>query len=78
MEIKRGYINPHSLSFLIQEFARRTREFKSLELDFNPIADEDFTSRLAGFARIQAATITIARPNVDWTDLPPVFGPVIS
>jgi hypothetical protein len=68
LEVKRGGLGFLSLASLIEEFSRSTSEFKTLDLSFNPIADIGFISRINEFNRIQAATITIARPNVDWTD----------
>jgi hypothetical protein len=68
IEARKGGLSAFSLSALIEEFLRTDAEFKSLELSFNPIADEEFAARIDEFSRIRSATITIARPNVDWTD----------
>jgi hypothetical protein len=68
IEVRKGALGSLALSALIEQFARTTEEFKTLEIDFNPVADLEFANRLNQFRRIQAATITIARPNVDWTD----------
>jgi len=68
IETKKGSLNPFSLAVLIEEFLRTNSEFKDLDLSFSPIADEEFISRIDGFSRIRSATITITRPNVDWTD----------
>jgi hypothetical protein len=68
IETKKGGLNPFSLAILIEEFLRKKSEFKNLELSFIPIADKEFSARIDEFSRIRSATITIARPNVDWTD----------
>jgi hypothetical protein len=68
LESKKGGLSALSLSSVIEKYAQRNQELKLLELSFNPIADKEFASRLVEFRRIRSATITIARPNVDWTD----------
>jgi hypothetical protein len=68
IESKKGTLGPLQLAALIETYLRTIREYKTLELSLNTIADTEFTERLDSFTRIQAATITIARPNVDWTD----------
>ena len=68
IETRKGGLNAFSLSALIEEFLRKNSEFKDLELSFSPIADEEFLVRIDEFSRIKSATITITRPNVDWTD----------
>ena len=68
IETRKGGLNAFSLSVLIEEFLRKNSEFKDLELSFSPIADQEFLTRIDEFSRIRSATITIARPNIDWTD----------
>jgi hypothetical protein len=61
IETRRGHLGPHSLALLIEQYAKKVPEFKSLDIVFNPVADKAFTSRINEFRRIQSATITIAR-----------------
>ncbi len=68
IETKRGTLSAFSLSSLIERYSKSFDEFKTLELVFNPVADSSFADRLNSFSRIQGATITIGRPNFDWTD----------
>ncbi len=70
IEARRGYLGPSSLARLIEEYVRTSESsgFRTLELSFSPVVDEAFLDRLNEFERIKSATITIVRPNVDWTD----------
>ncbi|HUK29505.1 MAG TPA: hypothetical protein VLV89_00220, partial [Candidatus Acidoferrum sp.] len=68
IETKKGGVSAFSLSALIEEFLRKSKDFSDLDLSFNPIADTEFISRINEFERIRSATISIARPNFDWTD----------
>lgn len=68
IETKRGNLHPWDLATVIENQARKFPKYKSLDLVFNPIADPEFIKRLDDLTRIQAATVTIARPNPDWTD----------
>lgn len=70
IESKKGYVGPSLLSRLIEEYFHTLTdsEFKTLELNFSPVVDETFVDKLNEFERIKSATITIVRPNVDWTD----------
>src|ERR1700733_876541 len=70
IQIKKGNLGPNSLSGLIERYLRTqpNSRFKELELSFVPVRDEEFLERLSEFERIKSATITLVRPNVDWTD----------
>jgi hypothetical protein len=69
IEMKKGNLSPADLAFALEAHVQTALpEYKSLELVFNPIADVEFIKRLEALARIQAATVTIGRPNPDWTD----------
>ncbi len=69
IESRRGSLSVDDLALLIEEQASATLpDYKNLELVFNPVADVEFMRRLDELIRIQAATVTIARPNVDWTE----------
>lgn len=67
IEVRRGGLGSLGLASLIEQYLQRNQEFRSLELEFNPIADAD-SRRIDELRRIQAATVSLARPNVDWTD----------
>jgi hypothetical protein len=69
LETKKGALNSLRLATLLEEYARKTSsEFGTLDLSFNPVADKGFIEQINDFYRIQTATVTIKRPNVDWTD----------
>ena len=38
-----------------------------LVIDLNPVTAESFNEELAHFERIRQASVTVARPNLDWT-----------
>ncbi len=68
IEVGKGRIAPRELANMIEAEARKLAEFKTLELVFTPVAAEGFVTAIDNMTRIQSATVTIARPNVDWTD----------
>jgi len=69
IDSRRGSLHALDLAALFEEHAHEVLpDYKTLELVFNPVADVEFIKRLDALERIQAATITVARPNVDWTD----------
>ncbi len=39
-----------------------------LVIDLNPVTAESFNEELAHFERIRQASVTVARPNLDWTE----------
>ncbi len=70
IQAKKGNLGSLSLASLIEEYIRTKSDskFKGLELSFTPLIDEQFLDKLNELERIRSATITIVRPNVDWTD----------
>jgi hypothetical protein len=68
IESKRGHLHPEDLATAIEAIGRKIPGYETLELDFNPVADTEFISQIDQFGRIQSATVTLARPNVDWTE----------
>jgi hypothetical protein len=56
------------LAKIIETEARRVAEYSTLELSFTPVAAQAFMTKISQMERIQSATVTIARPNVDWSD----------
>ena len=68
IEIGRGKIGTDDLADVIEEEAHKTEAFKTLELVFTPVAAEEFVAAIDNMTRIQSASVTIARPNYDWSD----------
>jgi hypothetical protein len=56
------------VSHVLEELARRTKQFKTLALELNPVADVEFVKAIDRFERIRVASLRVARPNMDWTD----------
>lgn len=68
IEAARGHPQAEELAKIIEEHLRAQPEFATLELSFVPIAAPTFASKIDAMQRIQAVTVSIARPNVDWGD----------
>jgi hypothetical protein len=68
IEVGRGKVSADEVADVIEAEAQKTPEFKTLELIFTPVAAEEFITGIDNMSRIQSATVTLARPNVDWTD----------
>ena len=68
IESRRGHLHPDDLADILESIAKQIPEFSTLELSFNPVVDEDFLKQIDQLKRVQSATISLARPNVDWTD----------
>jgi len=68
IETKRGHLHPEDLAVALEAIGRKTAGYETLELNFNPVAESEFLKQIDQFQRIQQATVTLARPNVDWTD----------
>ncbi|MGD0180438.1 MAG: hypothetical protein ABSC15_11550 [Terriglobales bacterium] len=68
IESMRGHLHPEDLAVALEAVGRKMPGFETLELNFNPVADSEFIRQIDQFQRIQSATVTMARPNVDWTE----------
>lgn len=68
IEAGRGCLLAEELAKIIQDEAGKKPEFASLELSFTPVAAPAFMDKIRRMERIQSATVSIARPNVDWSD----------
>ena len=68
IESMRGHLHPEDLAEALESVGRRMPGYETLELNFNPVADTEFIRQIDQFRRIQSATVTMARPNIDWTD----------
>jgi len=68
IEAGRGRTSAEELADFIEENSRTIAGFETLELSFAPVPSSAFAKRIDGMQRIQMATVTIARPNVDWGD----------
>jgi hypothetical protein len=68
IENRKGHLRPDDLANAIELVARKLSGYETLELEFNPVAEGEFVRQIEQFQRIQQATITLARPNVDWSE----------
>lgn len=68
IETGRSRIKADDLAKIIEDRARTMDAYASLELSLSPVAAKEFIEAIDTMDRIQAATVSIARPNVDWTD----------
>jgi hypothetical protein len=68
IEAGRGRLYPGELAKLIETEARKLPEYGTLELSFTPVAAQEFMKKISQMERIQSASVSIARPNVDWSD----------
>jgi hypothetical protein len=46
----------------------KTDDWPGLNLQFHPMADQEFMKAVEGFSRVRVASVKLARPNVDWND----------
>jgi hypothetical protein len=53
---------------MIEEELHKEAGFESLEISFTPIAAPTFINKIDQLQRIQAVSVSIARPNVDWSE----------
>jgi hypothetical protein len=56
------------IAYALEMVARRDAEYANVTVDLNPVANADFEEELDRFARIQLASVKLARPNADWND----------
>lgn len=68
IETGRGRIAAEDLAKILEDRARAVESFRTLEMSLSPIAAKEFVNAIDTMDRIQAATVSIARPNVTWTD----------
>lgn len=68
IESGRNHPSAEELAQFIEEEARTIKEFETLDLSFTPVPTRTFTEKITGMQRIQSATVSLARPNVDWGD----------
>jgi len=68
IETGRGCLSAEELAKIIEGQAHKQPEYITLELSFTPVATEAFMNKVSQMERIQSATVSIARPNVDWSE----------
>jgi hypothetical protein len=57
------------IATLFEKLARiRSKEFEGATLEFAPTPGRTFRQELAAMKRIQSASVTLTRPNIDWND----------
>jgi hypothetical protein len=68
IEAGRGHPPAEELAKMIEEELRKEAGFETLELSFTPVAAPTFISKIDQLQRIQAVSVSISRPNVDWSE----------
>lgn len=68
VETGRGHPTAEQLAEFIEDEAKAVEGFETLDLSFTPIPTRAFAEKITGLQRIQSATVSLARPNVDWGD----------
>lgn len=68
IESGRGHPPAEELAKMIEEELRKESDFETLEISFTPIAAPTFADKIDQFQRIQSVSVSIARPNVDWSE----------
>jgi hypothetical protein len=68
IESGRNHPSAEDLADFIETEAQKLEGFKTLELSFTPVPTRTFAEKITNMQRIQSATVSLARPNVDWGD----------
>jgi hypothetical protein len=68
IESGRSHPPAEELAQFIEDEARKLEGFETLDLSFTPVPTPSFAEKITGMDRIQSATVSLARPNVDWGD----------
>lgn len=68
LESGRNHPPAEELAQFIEDEARNLEGFETMELSFTPVPTPSFAEKITGMQRIQSATVSLARPNVDWGD----------
>jgi hypothetical protein len=68
IESGRHHPPAEELAELIEDVAHGLDGFKTLELSFTPVPTPAFVEKITSMQRIQSATVSLARPNPDWSD----------
>ena len=68
IEAGRGRVSPEEIAEIIEKAAQKTDDYKTLEISLSPVAAKQFVQKIQSFQRIQLASVSIVRPNPDWTD----------
>jgi hypothetical protein len=68
IESGRGHPPAEELAKMIEEELRKEAGFESLEVSFTPVAAPTFIDKIDQLQRIQSVSVSIARPNVDWSE----------
>jgi hypothetical protein len=68
IETGRSHPPAEELAEFIEASAQELPGFEGLDLSFTPIAAPAFISKINEMQRIQAVSVSIARPNPNWSD----------
>lgn len=68
IEAGRGHPVAEELAKMIECELRKEIGYEDIDLSFTPVAAPTFVSKIDQLQRIQSVTVSIARPNVHWTD----------
>ena len=56
------------IALALERIARSQKDWRTVEVDLRPIADQDFLEGIDQFERIRVAGFTLGQPNMSWTD----------
>ncbi len=68
IETGKGRLRAEDLADAIESLGRKIAGLETLELSFNPVPETEFIRQIDQLERIQSASVSLARPNVDWTE----------
>lgn len=68
LEAGRSHPPADELAQFMEDVAHSLEGFETLDLSFSPVPTPSFAEKITAMERIQSATVTLARPNVDWGD----------
>lgn len=68
MESGRGHPSAEEFAGFLEHEAQTLQGLETLDLSFTPVPTPTFAEKISGMQRIQAASVSLARPNVSWND----------
>lgn len=68
IERRRPGLSPGDIGLALSRIGPQIGFGRDLVIDFTPVAAESFTDELLAFTRIRQASVSLTRPNFDWSD----------
>lgn len=69
VEVNRPTVGIDDVRFLLEELAKEYSKSNNVEIELNLAINPKFIDEVERFTRIREASITLSRPNSDWTDV---------